>query len=73
MTCFLCVLSSIAVDCGKLDDPDYGNVELSGTTVGSKATYTCRKGYYLVGDSKRVCLYNGYWSGEAPVCKRKLS
>ena len=61
------------VDCGKLDDPEYGDVEFSSTTEGSKATYTCRKGYYLVGDSKRVCLYSKDWSGDAPICKRKLS
>ncbi len=64
---------SIAVDCGDLDDPDYGDVDISSTTYGSEATYTCRHGYYLVGNATRVCLYSGKWGGYAPVCKRKYS
>ena len=33
--------------------------------------YVCEKGYKLVGNAWRKCLYNGYWSGMQPVCKRK--
>ena len=70
----LCAIHFIAaVDCGDLDDPDNGRVDLSGTTFGSKAVYSCDRGYFLVGDSKRVCQANGEWSGDAPVCKRKSS
>ncbi len=61
---------STAVDCGDLDDPDYGNVDFNSTIVASEATYTCHHGYYLVGDVTRVCQYSGKWSGYAPVCKR---
>ncbi len=62
-----------AVLCRDLDDPDYGDVDISSKTYGSKATYTCRHGYYLVGKKTRVCLYNGKWGGYAPVCKREYN
>ncbi len=64
---------STAVDCGKLDDPDYGEVDVSSTTYRSMATYTCRHGYYLVGEKTRLCLYNAKWGAYAPVCKRKFT
>ncbi len=64
---------STAVLCGDLDDPDYGEVDISSKTYGSKATYTCRHGYYLVGEKTRVCQYGGKWGGYAPVCKRKFT
>ncbi len=67
---FINVLST-AVDCGVLDDPDYGSVDIGSTTYGSEATYTCHHGYYLVGHASRVCLNIGKWGGYAPVCKRK--
>ena len=65
------LIFSIAVDCGVLDDPENGEVSLSGTTLGSKATYSCNDRYVLEGESTRVCQSNGKWSGEAPTCERK--
>ncbi len=65
------VLRSTAVDCGDLDDPEYGDVDFSKTTDGSKATYSCQQGYYLAGPKTRFCLYLGKWGGNTPVCKRK--
>ena len=59
------------MDCGDLDDPENGEVSLTGTILGSEATYSCNRGYVLVGESKRVCQSNGEWSGEAPSCERK--
>ena len=59
----------IVVDCGSLASPKFGQVVISGTTFGSTATYSCQKGYILVGDSTRVCQVNGQWSGDAPTCK----
>ena len=61
------------VDCGDLQDLDYGKVEHEGTDVGVKATYTCDYGYKLVGGYERRCQYNGYWSDDEPKCiKSKL-
>ena len=60
------------VDCGNLDDPDNGEVTLTGTTLGSKADYSCNNGYALEGNERRVCQSNREWSGMAPVCRRML-
>ena len=55
--------------CPKLNDPENGDVKISGVIPGSKATYQCDKGFILVGSSSRRCQRNGKWSGEAPICK----
>lgn len=62
---------TLAVDCGPLDYPPKGRVSLSGTTVGSTATYSCERGYVLVGERKRECLVTGEWSVKEPVCTGK--
>ena len=59
------------ISCAKLSDPANGSVKQSGIVLGSRAVYSCNKGFELVGIEKRVCSYNGKWSGEAPICKRK--
>ena len=59
--------------CPYLDDPRYGSVNVADNTPGSTAHYECDKGFKLVGEEYRKCLYNGYWSGDEPVCKRKAS
>ena len=64
------LIPSSKVQCDYLDDLDYGVVKHEGVYVGHAATYTCAYGYKLVGESVRKCLYNGYWSGKAPVCKK---
>ena len=65
-------LSSIAViQCDRLPDIANGQVELTGTTVGSVATYRCNKGFILVGTEIRLCQANGEWSGREPVCRGK--
>ena len=35
--------------------------------------YYCKRGWKLVGKSRRVCLKNGVWLGSPPVCKRELN
>ena len=59
----------VVIDCGELDDPDYGQVKFISTTVGSEAIYSCNRGFILVGKDIRECLINGVWSGQAPTCK----
>ncbi len=56
--------------CGKLQDPQYGDVSQSGITIGSKAKYTCNRGFKLRGNSVRKCQNNGRWSGSKPSCQR---
>ena len=54
--------------CGRLNNPENGRVELSGTTVGSVATYICSLGFQLIGQNSRECLSSGEWTGQAPTC-----
>lgn len=71
-----CALSlkhiTAAFQCPELFDVPNGEVELSGRTPGSTATYTCNFGFVLQGDSQRVCMENETWSGQPPTCFRKL-
>ena len=62
---------SLAITCDDLPDPQYGSVTLTGNRVGAYANYECDFGFQLSGDSQRVCLSSGAWSGEAPTCVRK--
>lgn len=57
-----------AIVCERLNNPVNGLVVLSGTSVGSQATYTCNPGFTLVGMDTRECLSSGEWSGQAPTC-----
>ena len=44
-----------AVDCEGLENPTNGIVMLTGTTLGSVATYECNDGYIRVGKKRRRC------------------
>ena len=72
LLCVALSLSTVADDCGPLNPPTDGLVSITGTTVGSTATYTCNDGFGLQGQSTRTCQTNGQWSGSAPICQRKL-
>lgn len=61
------------VDCGHLDSPSDGVVNVTDTCKNSIATYGCSLGYYLAGPSVRTCLLNGSWSGPNPVCNSELA
>ena len=61
----------LVVECGPLTAPSNGNVRLFGKTHNSVATYSCNGGYYLTGNSYRVCWDNGDWSGSVPSCEGK--
>ncbi len=65
------LLKHTDVSCDPLMDIRSGKVVLTGTTVGSTATYSCNKGYVLFGEQTRTCQYSGQWSGEEPYCERK--
>uniref|UniRef100_A0ABD2WSD8 Sushi, von Willebrand factor type A, EGF and pentraxin domain-containing protein 1 n=1 Tax=Trichogramma kaykai TaxID=54128 RepID=A0ABD2WSD8_9HYME len=46
-----------------------GLVSFSGKRTGSKATYTCQKGFVLFGDNVLTCDIGGQWSGKRPECR----
>ena len=58
-------------DCGPLQNPQNGFVEFTSTVIRSRATYTCNKGFLLVGVRVRICRPDGEWSGEEPTCESK--
>ena len=57
--------------CDDLGTPENGAMTLYGRMVNSVATYSCHDAYLLNGDSTRVCMSNGKWSGGDPVCTGK--
>ena len=59
--------------CDDLDAPLNGGVNMEGNLPGSTATYTCDGGFFLDGNSSRVCVGLGEWSGSAPTCVRTCS
>jgi len=59
------------VDCGPLDAPSNGRIDITSTTFQSMAFYSCDPGFNLVGESKRTCLASGNWSSSPPVCNGK--
>ena len=61
----------IGIICPHLDDLQYGSVNVSSYYPDSRVHYYCNKGYKLVGDPYRVCLYDGTWNKKTPVCKSK--
>ena len=71
--CLYFVLLAIQFSCGHLAVPDSGQFVLSnGTYIGSIATYSCNKGYSLVGFETRICQADRTWSGLAPTCESML-
>ena len=72
MVCF-CVTFTLVVDCGVLDNPANGRIDVSQTSFGTTATYSCNSGFVLVGKATRTCQANGKWSGVAPTCSKSKS
>ena len=57
-------------DCGLPPSLHNGQFTLSsGTIEGSRATYSCFRGYQLVGSSYRFCLSTGLWTQEHISCQ----
>ncbi len=62
----------IAFDCGPLDNPLNGTVDVGSTTVSSEARYTCDSGFDIIGNEVRMCEVDSAWSGMEPECRREL-
>ena len=59
------------IDCGDLTDPLNGVVNLTNTTFGSQASYTCDTGFMLSSSQTRICQDDGNWSNSEPECTSK--
>ncbi len=57
-----------SVDCGSLDAPANGSIDLPSTGFSAVATYTCDEGHLLAGDTTRTCQMSGMWDGAEPTC-----
>ena len=55
--------------CPTLGNPTNGVVDLSGTSLGDTATYTCDSGYELVGTPVLNCQHDGTWDNSPPLCQ----
>jgi hypothetical protein len=44
-------------------------VQVITRSIGGIAHYSCPRGQYMLGNSTRICLKKGTWSGMMPVCK----
>lgn len=64
------LLPNVVVDCGMPPQLENGSVAVTGTTLGSLATFTCDRGYSLTGEQVHACLADGNWSEEVPRCKK---
>ncbi|KAM8960766.1 uncharacterized protein RCH25_036533 [Pelodytes ibericus] len=56
------------VSCGWLKPPTNGKKEGTSYLVNSDVTFTCNKGYMLVGAYKRTCQSDGTWTGQESHC-----
>ena len=61
-----------AVTCPRLMAPTNGQVAHQSLELNSVATYSCNPGYVLEGGATRLCLLDGSWGGQAPLCKREF-
>ena len=63
------ITSDNIVDCGPLDDPVGGSVNLlGGTEIGATARFSCNAGFNRSGPRTLTCAVNGEWSDTPPTC-----
>ncbi|XP_029047436.1 E-selectin isoform X3 [Osmia bicornis bicornis] len=61
----------VYVDCAKPEHIQHGKYTLTSnaTYYGAAALYECDGNFELDGFARRLCLENGTWSSDTPVCK----
>ena len=65
------LLCYTGITCPDLDPIGNGTLVISGSGLGSTATYSCDDGYILSdGFTVRVCTEHGEWTGRAGFCER---
>ena len=57
------------VECLPPENPNHGRVHYNSIYLRGRATYTCDRKYRVVGESTRICMANGTWSGSTPYCE----
>lgn len=64
----------VYVDCGMPIPPAHGRFTLASnaTYYGAAVLYECDENFELDGFARRLCLENGTWSSETPVCREIL-
>uniref|UniRef100_A0A8C3R0R3 Sushi, von Willebrand factor type A, EGF and pentraxin domain-containing protein 1 n=1 Tax=Cyanoderma ruficeps TaxID=181631 RepID=A0A8C3R0R3_9PASS len=56
------------ISCGVPPTLENGFYSAEDFFAGSTVTYHCNSGYYLLGDSRMLCLDNGSWNSISPSC-----
>ncbi|XP_050843098.1 sushi, von Willebrand factor type A, EGF and pentraxin domain-containing protein 1 isoform X3 [Serinus canaria] len=56
------------ISCGVPPTLENGYYSAEDFFAGSTVTYHCNSGYYLLGDSRMLCLDNGSWNSISPSC-----
>ena len=59
--------------CSQALEIDDGIVSVTNRSINGVATYNCKLGFVLVGNSQQICQLGGTWSGNAPQCKCKYN
>ena len=62
--------------CGQLDAPSNGVIlppNIDGAAYfGHTVTYSCERGYDLIGPVMRTCQADGQWNGSVPTCESEI-
>ncbi|XP_060569304.1 uncharacterized protein LOC132727745 isoform X3 [Ruditapes philippinarum] len=56
------------VECGEVEAPTNGTLNVSGLTFGNNVTFQCEEGYKINGTNMITCLSTGSWSASVPTC-----
>ncbi|XP_067651812.1 uncharacterized protein [Haliotis asinina] len=57
------------VPCSRPSPPAHGAIQCDKPVYGDTCTYSCSKGYEMVGTASSKCGFNGRMSSSAPTCK----
>lgn len=60
----------LEIQCRDPDAFEGVTFKVSTHSVGGIAQYSCPRGHNMQGNSTRICLKKGLWSGVAPTCIR---
>ena len=58
------------ISCNDPGTPLNGERKIESTFEGDIVEYYCNEGYELIGDEERICLGDGLWSGQLPICRQ---